>query len=106
MSIENELKQMIRATVLEVLSESGSPSEPDLISLEEARLVCGDLGKDAILDLVHNPADTGFPAVILGPRTIKVDRTRLVPWLHGGGLVKRRKQSSNVVEIGDRRSAA
>ena len=104
--IEQALKQMIRQAVLEELSSAASLSEPDLISLEEARLACGGLDKQTMINLVRNASATGFPAVVLGPRTIKVDRARLIPWLHSGGLAARQGKADNVAEIEEWRKAS
>lgn len=103
--IEQALRQMIRQIVLEEISSAGSLSPPDLISLEEAGLMCGGLGRAVMLDLVHGADETGFPAVVLGPKTFKVDRSRLIPWLHAGGLA-RLDGADNVAEITEWRKAS
>lgn len=86
-----DLNQAIREIVREVLEEriDALRTEPEMIGSDEARKFLGGekpLDKSVFIDLVRNRERNGFPAVVLGPRTIKVDKTRLKPWTANGGL--------------------
>jgi hypothetical protein len=57
-----------------------------LISVDEAAKICGDCDKSVIHNLVRERETNDFPAVVLGPRTIKIDKRRLDQWFARGGL--------------------
>jgi excisionase family DNA binding protein len=59
--------------------------DPELITVDEAAAICG-CDKSVILDLVHAREASGFPAVVLGKRTIRIDKRRLQRWFQQGGL--------------------
>lgn len=102
--VETALKEFIRETIAEELSKAAA-TEPDLISLDEAAETCG-CSKDVIEGLIGKADENGFPVIRLGQRTVKVDRTRLVPWLNAGGLRSRSGGDSKVRSMADWRDAA
>lgn len=92
-SFEHFLKEAIRDVVREELA-SEKPPPLELITIEQAAIEC-DCGKSVIEDLVREAAATGFPAVQLGPRTIRIDRNRLRLWLNAGGLKNKHTDEMN-----------
>lgn len=44
------------------------------------------ISRETIDALVHGSPSNGFPAVRLGPKTIRIDRRRFYTWLNAGGL--------------------
>jgi hypothetical protein len=85
MAIDQTFSDVIRSLIREELAAAAPVTdEPDLITIEAAAALC-DCDRSIILSLVHNER-SGFPAIWLGPRTIRIDRRRLISWLAGGGI--------------------
>ena len=84
MQIEQALKDLIRQTVNEALA-SGVENTPELVTLEEAAKFCG-CGVDTVRDLFNEREANGFPGIVLGAKTHRVDKVRLRAWLNNGGL--------------------
>lgn len=86
MAIDQSLTDIIRSLIREEIAAAAPPSEqPDLITIEDAAAICG-CDRHTIMSIVHN-RQAQFPAIRLGPRTFRVDRTRLYRWLASGGLL-------------------
>ena len=94
MQIEQAFKDFIRQTVNEALA-SGVENTPELITLEEAAKFCG-CGVDTVRDLFSEREVNGFPGIVLGAKTHRVDKTRLRAWLNNGGLGARSDEPANV----------
>ena len=98
------LKQLIRETIAEILTETPQ-SEPELVTIAD---VTGIIGCDesVVHALIAKKDATGFPAIRLGQRTIRIDKQRLIAWLNKGGLDSNgSSERSKVVSIGDLRAA-
>jgi hypothetical protein len=99
MQIEQIIKQIVRD---ELASSVGAfPPEPELIELQEAADIC-NCGPDTIRDLFKESHLNGFPAVVLGKKTHRVDKRRLALWLASGGLTQNFTNESaddNVVQM-------
>jgi excisionase family DNA binding protein len=61
--------------------------EPELITIDQAAELC-DCDKSVITALVHDRETNGFPAIVLGKRTIRIDKRRLQRWFQNGGLAE------------------
>ena len=96
------LDQVFRESIRDVVREELAATKPpplELISIERAAKEMG-CGKSVVEDLVRDAETTGFPAVQLGPRTIRIDRNRLRLWLNAGGLKgKQTDETENVVPL-------
>jgi len=97
MQIEQIIKQIVREEVAACVGAFGT--EPELITLEEAAKLCS-CGPDTIRDLFGESATNGFPAVVLGKKTHRVDKRRLAAWLAAGGLTPTfTNESGNVLPM-------
>jgi hypothetical protein len=82
-----QFETAIRTLVEEIVAEKigAVSSVPELITMKDAAEICGcDLS--VINALVHDRAENGFPAIVLGRRTIRIDKARLQRWFMNGGL--------------------
>jgi hypothetical protein len=84
-NFEKEFNAFIRGIVREEVAARTEPPPIDLISIKETAALCS-VGRDVIDDLARDAAANGFPAVRLGERNVRIDRTRLRSWLASGGL--------------------
>lgn len=75
--------ELIRLLIQEQLERLQPPGIPELLTIQETAELCR-CDKSLILELVNDPA-SDFPAIRLGPRTIRVDKVRLLKWLAKGG---------------------
>lgn len=82
--LEQVLREIVRDEVAACLGAAGAAS-PDLITTDEAADIC-DCDASVILNLFHDREANGFPGIVLGKKTFKIDRTRLNAWLARGGL--------------------
>lgn len=100
MQFEKVFIEMIRGVVRDEIAAASMHVEIDLISIEQAMKVCGT-GRQVIDDLIHDAETNGFPSVVLGARTTKIDRNRLGVWLASGGLkpAKAEDESANVTQF-------
>lgn len=93
--LEQAIRDAIRETVLDVLSEHALPStDPELITMDAAAVLCG-CDVSVIQTLERAKDSNGFPAIRLGQRTIRIDKQRLIRWLHAGGKAVK---SSEILE--------
>ena len=84
MDINQFIDNRIREVVAEMIGDV-TPAEPEMITLDEACRIMGCSRSTA--DALHRDrATNGFPSVMLGPRTINVDKRRLHTWITSGGL--------------------
>lgn len=83
----SKFEATFRDLVNEILNErlNGISMEPELITVKEFCDLYG-VDKSTVHALIHERATNGFPAIVLGPRTIKIDKTRLGRWFAYGGL--------------------
>lgn len=84
MSLEIELKSIVKNTVIELLGDV-PPPVPELITVEDAAKVCG-CHTSVIYSLIQEKQQNRFPAVKFGERSIKIDKRRLYTWIERGGL--------------------
>lgn len=92
-SFEHLAKEWIRDIVREeLLSEEPPPLELISISTAAKEMECSN---SVVEELVRECETTGFPAVQLGPRTIRIDRNRLRLWLNAGGLKQKQTDDQN-----------
>jgi hypothetical protein len=99
MQIEQIIKQIVRDEL--AAGVGASPPDPELIEIKEAAKICG-CGVDTIQDLFRESHLNGFPAVVLGKKTYRVDRRRLAAWLATGGLreqISNENESANVLPM-------
>lgn len=83
MDLETTFRNLVEEIVAEKLGAVSSV--PELITIDEAAAICG-CDKSVIAALVHDRAANGFPAIVLGRRTIRIDKRRLNIWFQDGGL--------------------
>jgi excisionase family DNA binding protein len=83
MLIEEAIREIVEQIVEERLGTASL--DPELITVEQAADLCG-CDKSVIHQLVHDREVNGFPAVVLGKRTIRIDKRRLQRWFQQGGL--------------------
>ena len=83
MQIETAIREIVEQIVEERLGTA--TLDPDLITVDEAAKICVCDGS-VILQLVHDRETNGFPSVVLGKRTIRIDKRRLQRWFQQGGL--------------------
>jgi hypothetical protein len=96
MHIEQIIKQIVRD---ELAASGGVSPEPELIDIDAAAEICS-CGKDTIQDLFKESHLNGFPAVVLGKKTYRVDKRRLAAWLAAGGLQQNiTNESANVLPM-------
>jgi hypothetical protein len=79
--IEAVLQEMVRQTIAE---QYAPPQMPEFITVQEAADLCA-CDRSVISSLIQNPS-SGFPAIRLSKRVIKIDKCRLIRWLESGGL--------------------
>lgn len=99
MQIEQIIKLIVREEVSACVGAFGT--EPELIEIKEAADICS-CGEDTIRDLFNESAANGFPAVVLGKKTHRVDKRRLAAWLAAGGLTQNftnENESANVLPM-------
>ncbi len=85
---EDPIRCMFRDIAREVYAElsGGLPvPDPELITVAQFIKSYG-VSKDAAYKLAEDAPANGFPAVRLGPGTIRIDKRRLNQWIATGGL--------------------
>jgi len=88
--IEQTLKSFINEAVRDAIGNAPAQA-PEYISIKEAAEIAGC--DDSVLQsLVKDRAATGFPATVLGPKTIRVNKILLIRWLDAGGLAAGKTQ--------------
>lgn len=84
MEIEALIRNLIRQ---EIGSDTGHHyKEPEWISISAAAEYC-KCDRTVIDCLVKGSPSNGFPAAMLGPRTVWIDKTALIDWMREGGLL-------------------
>lgn len=83
MALEDTIRDIVREEIAGLRS-AVSP-EPELITIST---FIKDYGVNrAVVESLHRGrVANGFPSVQLGPRTIRIDKTRLNKWFASGGL--------------------
>lgn len=88
--LDDTLQELIDERISEALKEV-NPQALELITIDAAAEICGGdkpLDRSVMVGLIDATETTGFPAIRLGPRTIRIDKKRLIQWLQSGGLIK------------------
>ena len=84
MKLEQAIEELVNRALTDKLL-SIVPEAPELCRI--ADIVDETKVDRATIDaLVHGSPDNGFPAIRLGPKTIRIDRRRFYTWLNAGGL--------------------
>ena len=104
MEFEKLFSNLIKQTVREELA-AGVSNTPELITIEETCEFLG-VGRLVVDELFAEHETNGFPAIKLGSRTHKVDKTRLVAWLNNGGLNTEQRDDTETVPFGIVRKTA
>jgi len=84
MGIDTVIREIIREELKEWIASAPTP-DPVLISVADSAKICR-CDPSTIRSLIKEKDQNGFPAVIIGPRSIWVDKRRLSLWLEKGGL--------------------
>lgn len=83
MSVDENIRAIVREELAAMLPEAGH--EPRLIDVAGFIEKYG-ISKSVVQELVRERETNGFPAVVLGPRTTRIDENRLPAWFAKGGL--------------------
>lgn len=95
------IDKVIREIVREELAAAAavSPVEIELIAVKDAADLLG-IDVQAVRDLCSESETNGFPAVVLGTRTCRIDKRRLARWIESGGLKPAKvEDNGNVVAM-------
>lgn len=97
MIIDKQIREIVREEL--AAATAVSPVEIVLIAVKDAADLLG-VDAQAVRDLCSESETNGFPAVVLGTRTTKIDKRRLARWIESGGLKSAKIETSgNVAEF-------
>jgi hypothetical protein len=82
--IESTIREIAREVVDERLAQIASPlPEPEMITLADAATLL-TISASTVEELHRNRETNGFPSFQISPRTVRVDKRRLIGhWLKG-----------------------
>jgi len=83
MDINQAIRDIVREEIAGIYADGSG--EPVLISVDDAATFCG-CSRSVLMELHHERAANGFPSIVLGAKTIKIDKRRLTAWFAAGGL--------------------
>lgn len=93
MQLENSLREFVKQTVVDVLSDQLSV-DTEWIDITQATAIL-NVDRSVIDSLVKDAPNNGFPVARLSPRVVRIDKQALIVWLRGGGLQRHGEHNQN-----------